>query len=129
MAYMAVTTGVVIGALLGGLNVAMVAVVLSVIDKRREADTIMTLHELPGNGAASAPVAQLAAMHARRRRSGAVIVAAVGVTLALSWLVGMQVYVAVASLPTVIAALWVERWTRRSQPASIPVATARAIVR
>jgi len=128
MAYMAVITGVVIGALLGGLNVAMVAVVLSVIDKRREADTIMTIRELPGKGTAPAPVAQLAAMRARRLRAGFFIAAAVAATFALSWVVDMQVYVAMASLPTVIAALCVERWTRRSQPAPIPVATARTIV-
>ena len=126
MAYMAVITGVVIGALLGGLNVAMVAAVLSVIDKRRDGETIMTVRELPGRG--SAPVAQLAAMHARRLRAGALVVAAIAVMFALSWMVDMQVYVAVASMPTVIVALGVERWTRRNRPAPIPVATARTIL-
>jgi hypothetical protein len=130
MAYTAVIMGVLIGALLGGLNVAVVAVVLSAIDKRRDAETIVTMRELPGKGTATTlgPVAQLTATRSRRAYVGLFVVAAIALMFGVASLVGMQIYVAAASIPTVVAALGFERWARRGRPAPIPVATARSII-
>jgi NhaP-type Na+/H+ or K+/H+ antiporter len=49
------------------------------------------------------------------------------VVLALAATFGMTAAVPVACIPTLVAALILERWTRRPEPAPVPVATVRSM--
>ena len=119
------------GAALGVVNVLAVGIVLS-LDSRD--DTMIPLVALFGGvpgiaaGAALGGIAKLIATRRWQWRLPILAIPAVGVVFALGWLLEVTEAIPLASVPTMLSALALERWTRRSPPPPpLPVATIQSM--
>jgi hypothetical protein len=119
---MAVMRGIVLGA----ANVLVIAIGMGVMAHDSEVTSLVaTLGAMPGMiaGAVLGWLAQCVATRPPRLRVALLAVPAVGVVVALADTFGMDASVPVACIPTLVAVLILERWTRRVTPAPVPVAT------
>jgi hypothetical protein len=115
------------GVTLGVINVLVVGIVLS-IDYHEDAmiPLVAVFGGVPGiaAGAALGGIAQLVATRPWQWRLPLLAIPAVGVVFALGGILEVTEAIPLASIPTMLAALALERWTRRApEPPPIPVAT------
>lgn len=113
------------GTLLGALNVFVIAIGLAGLDSHTEiASLVILFGGLPGLLAGALLGALAAAMATRpvAMRIALLTLPALLVVLGLAYQFGMQSLALVAFIPTVVAALILERWTRVVAPPPVPVA-------
>jgi len=122
---MAVTRGI----LLGAANVLVIAIGLG-ITAGNDAVTMLVvmLGGIPGliAGGVLGWLARRIETRPPFLRATLLTVPAVGVVFFLAAEFGMDASVPVACIPTTVAALILERWTRRVTPAPVPIAVIRA---
>ena len=118
--------GVLRGIALGIANVLVIAIGIAVV--AREADMmiyVVMFGGMPGvtAGALLGGLAQGTAARPPWLRATCLAVPAMGVVFVLASAFEMTPMGPVACIPTVVAALILERWTRRVTPPPVPVAT------
>jgi hypothetical protein len=119
--------GVLRGVVLGAANVLVIAIGMSIAARDGDVTVLVVLYGgIPGlvTGALLGGIAQGIAAQPPQLRAPVLAVPAIGVVLFLASAFDMLPMAPVACIPTVVAALILERWTRRVAPAPVPVATA-----
>jgi len=119
------------GVALGVVNVLVVGVVLS-IDYREDAmiPFVALFGGVPGIavGAALGGIAKLVATRPWQWRLPILAIPAVGLVFALGAILEVTEAIPLASIPTMLAAVLLERWTRSAPPPPpIPVATIQSM--
>jgi uncharacterized membrane protein len=114
------------GLALGAANVVVIAIGIGVMEHDSEATCmVIVFGALPGL-IAGAVLGWLAGCTATRSpwwRVTLLAVPGIGVVVFLAEAFWMYQFVVVACIPTIVAALILERWTRRTLPPPVPVAT------
>jgi ABC-type microcin C transport system permease subunit YejE len=118
------------GFVLGAANAILIALVLGVMEQSAMVSVLVI--EIGGilgalAGALIGCLAGLTATVAPRWRVPLLALPAFGVVLFLAATFEMSPAAPIACVPTFVAALLLERWTRRSVPPPIPIATIRSI--
>jgi len=118
------------GLALGAVNVLVIAIGLAVAEKEATIAVLVVMFGgMPGL-VAGAVLGVLAGMTSTIRppiRVAILALTALGVVYGLAHEFGLQELALVSSIPTVVAALILERWTRHVEAPPVPVA--RAIAR
>ena len=116
------------GVVLGAANVLVIGIGIGVLRQDLGLTPAVIMYGgIPGlfAGAVLGVVAQCTEARPPWLRAVVLAVPAVGLVVFLAALFevfGMYAYVPVACIPTIVAALILERWTRRPPPAPVPVA-------
>lgn len=122
--------GTVKGIVLGAVNVFVIAVVLGVTEHDSDLPgAVVIFGSIPGVvvGGALGLVAGISASRDPRWRVVILTLPAFGLVVMLAATFGLSAAVPVACVPTFIAALVLERWTREvAPPPPVPVATVRS---
>jgi hypothetical protein len=116
--------------MLGALNVLVIAIGMAVMAGSAEVLTLVVMFGgIPGviTGGVLGWIAGQTATRVPWLRVVLLALPAVGVVGFLATEFDMRETIAVACIPTVTAALVLERWTRRVTPAPVPVATVRSM--
>ena len=106
----------------------LIALGISMMESSAEAGFfVMMFGMIPGvlAGIVLGVVAGHMASHSVVARLAALIVPTLGVVILLATEFGMEALIPVASIPSVVAALVLERWTRKVEPPPVPVAQIR----
>jgi hypothetical protein len=120
--------GILKGVAIGGLNVLVIAIGIAAMDSSLEPIVIVTTAGMiPGliAGAILGAVAQLLADRPAPLRVAVLFLPAFFVVVMLATAFAMQEQVLVSSIPTLVSALVLERWTRRVEPPLVPPAQIR----
>jgi hypothetical protein len=118
------------GFVLGAANAIVIAFALGVVERNPVVTfLVIQLGGIPGAlaGALLGGLAGLTATVAPRWRVPLLALPAFGVVLVLASSFELSPAAPLACVPTFVAALVLERWTRRIVPPPLPVATARSI--
>lgn len=116
------------GFVLAAANVMVIAMGISMMESSAEAGFfVMMFGMIPGvlAGIVLGLLAGHMESYSVAARLAALIVPTVGVVILLATEFGMEPLVPVASIPSVVAALVLERWTRKVEPPPVPVAQVR----
>lgn len=117
------------GFVLAAANVMLIALGISMMESSAEAGVfVMMFGMVPGMiaGFVLGLVAGHLESHNVVARVAALIVPTIGVVILLATEFGMEALIPVASIPSVVAALVLERWTRKVEPPPVPIAQLRA---
>jgi len=117
------------GFVLGAANVFLIAIGIGVMERSSEAAAMVTMYGMiPGvlAGLVLGFIAGYMENHGVVSRVAALVVPAILVVIMLATEFGMDELIVVASIPTVVAALLLERWTRKIVAPPVPVAQIRA---
>jgi len=118
------------GFVLAAANVLVIAIGFSVMEGSAEAGVLVTLiGMIPGvlAGLVLGVFAGLLEASGVPQRIAVLTVPTLGVVVVLASMFGMDELVLLASIPSVVAALVLERWTRKPPPPPpVPVARVRA---
>jgi len=117
------------GFVLGAANVMLIALGIAVMEGSGEAGVfVMMFGMIPGvlAGLVLGFVASHMDAYNVAARVAALVVPAILVVIMLASEFGMEELIPVASIPTVVAALLLERWTRKIVPPPVPVAQIHA---
>lgn len=112
------------------MNVLVIAIGMGVMVGDAEVTTLVVLFGgLPGlvAGGVLGWLAKCVEARPPWGRATLLAVPAVGVVYILAAAFEMYEFVPVACIPTLVATLVLERWTRRTTPAPVPVATVRSM--
>jgi hypothetical protein len=118
--------GVLRGVVLGAANVLVIAIGMGVMARHNDVTaSVIIFGGIPGliAGGVLGGLAHGIATRSPWLRAMVLAVPAMGVVFFLASEFDMKPMAPVACIPTVVAALILERWTRRVTPAPIPVAT------
>jgi hypothetical protein len=118
--------GVLRGVVLGAANVLVIAIGMGVMARHGDVtSSVIMFGGIPGliAGGLLGGLAQGIATRSPWLRATVLAVPAVGVVFFLASAFEMTPMAPIACIPTVVAALILERWTRRVTPAPVPVAT------
>lgn len=118
--------GVLRGVVLGAANVLVIAIGMGITARQADvASMVFMFGGIPGllAGGLLGGLAQGIATRPPPLRATVLAVPAVGVVFFLASAFGLSPMAPIACIPTVVAALILERWTRRVTPAPVPVAT------
>ncbi len=116
------------GFVLGAANVILIALGIAAMESSGEAALlVMMIGMIPGvlAGLVLGVVAGQMERYSVVARIAALAIPAVAVVILLATEFGMQEMIVVASIPSVVAALILERWTRKIEPPPVPVAEIR----
>lgn len=116
------------GFVLGAANVILIAIGIGVMERSGEAAIMVSMFGMiPGvlAGLVLGFVASQMESYGVVARVAALVVPAICVVIMLASEFGMDELIPVASIPTVVAALLLERWTRKVVPPPVPVAQIR----
>ena len=118
------------GVVLAAANVLVIAIGISVMEGEAEEGVLVTMFGMIP-GCLAGLVLGVVAGHLEARgvpqRIAVLTVPTLGVVVVLANMFGMDELVLVASIPSVVAALVLERWTRKPPPPpAVPVARVRA---
>ena len=115
--------------MLAAANVMLIALGIATMEGSAEAALLVMMFGMVP-GVISGVVLGIVAGHMEKRsvvaRTAALIVPSLGVVVLLATEFGMDALIPVASIPSVVAALVLERWTRKIEPPPVPVAQIRA---
>ncbi len=117
------------GFLLAAANVLVIAIGIAVMEGSAEAAVmVMMFGMVPGilAGLVLGVVAGHLESSGVVQRIAVLTLPAIGVVIVLATEFGMEELILVASIPSVVAALVLERWTRKALPPPVPVAQVRA---
>ena len=118
------------GILLGAVNVLVIAIGLGITAGEAAVTIFVVMFGgIPGliAGGGLGWLAKRIETRPPSVRATLLAVPAVGVVFFLAAEFGMDASVPVACIPTIVAALILERWTRRVKPAPVPVAVIRTM--
>jgi hypothetical protein len=118
------------GIMLGAVNVLVIAIGMGVMVGDSEATTLVVMFGgIPGviAGGFLGWIARCLEARSPRLRVPLLAVPAVGVVCFLAASFDMSATIPVACIPTLVAVLLLERWTRRVTPAPVPIATVRSM--
>jgi hypothetical protein len=118
------------GVVLGAANVFVIAIGLGFMSNDSVVPTFVLLFGgLPGLavGGLLGVLAARTDTHSPWLRAALLALPAMGVVVFLAGAFGMYAYVPVSCIPTVVAALMLERWTRRVTPPPVPVARVQSM--
>lgn len=117
------------GFVLAAANVMVIALGIAMMEGDLEAVPLVAMFGMVP-GVLAGIVLGLVAGHMESSgvvaRIAALTVPTVGVVILLATEFGMEELILVASIPSVVAALVLERWTRKVEPPPVPVAQIRA---
>lgn len=116
------------GFVLAAANVIVIALGIAMMERSGEAAAlVMMIGMIPGvlAGIVLGLVADQMENNSVVARIAALIVPTVGVVILLATEFGMEELIVVASIPSVVAALVLERWTRKVELPPVPVAQIR----
>lgn len=116
------------GFVLAAANVIVIALGIAMMERSGEAAAlVMMIGMIPGvlAGIVLGLVAGQMEHNSVVARIAALIVPTVGVVILLATEFGMDELIVVASIPSVVAALLLERWTRKVELPPVPVAQIR----
>ena len=116
------------GFVLGAANVMLIALGIAMMEKSGEAAIlVMMFGMVPGVLAGLVLGAIAGRMESNNvgARIAALVVPSLGVVMLLGTEFGMESLILVASIPSVVAALILERWTRKVEAPPVPVAQIR----
>ena len=117
------------GFVLGAANVILIAIGIAVMERSGEAAAlVMMIGMIPGvlAGLVLGAVAGQLERYNVGARIAALAIPSVVVVMFLATEFGMEELIVVASIPSVVAALILERWTRKVELPPVPVAELRA---
>ena len=116
------------GFVLAAANVIVIALGIAMMERSGEAAAlVMMIGMIPGvlAGIVLGLVAGQMEHNSVVARTAALIVPTVGVVVLLATEFGMEELIVVASIPSVVSALLLERWTRKVELPPVPVAQIR----
>lgn len=116
------------GFVLGAANVLVIALGIALMDGVPEAGVLVVMIGMIPGVLAGLVLGAIAGHMERSNvvaRMAALIVPAVGVVVFLGTELGVEELIVVASIPSVVAALLLERWTRRVEVPPVPIAQLR----
>jgi len=116
------------GFVLGAANVLVIALGIAMMERAGEAGVLVVMiGMIPGvlAGLALGVIAGRMESNGVVARVSALIVPTIGVVIFLGTALGMAELIVVASIPSVVAALLLERWTRKVELPPVPVAQIR----
>ena len=114
--------------MLGAANVMLIALGIAMMERSGEAAVLVVMFGMvPGvlAGIVLGAIAGGMKTYSVVARNAALIVPSFGVVVVLGTMFGMDALIPVASIPSVVAALILERWTRKVEPPPVPVAQIR----
>jgi ABC-type dipeptide/oligopeptide/nickel transport system permease subunit len=117
------------GFVLGAANVLLIAIGIAMMERSGEAVILVTMFGMiPGviAGTVLGVIAQHMPSHNVGARIAALTLPSVLLVIVLGTVFGMEELIPVASIPSVVAALVLERWTRVVEPPPVPVAQIHA---
>lgn len=114
--------------MLGAANVMLIAIGIAMMERSGEAAVLVVMFGMvPGvlAGIALGAIAGRMETYSVVARIAALTVPSFFVVVLLGTEFGMESLILVASIPSVVAALILERWTRKVEPPPVPVAQIR----
>jgi hypothetical protein len=116
------------GFVLGAANVMLIALGIAMMESSGEAAVLVMMFGMIPGVLAGIVLGAIAGHMENSNvvaRIAALIVPALAVVILLGTEFGMDELIPVASIPSVVAALILERWTRKVEPPPVPVAQIR----